>query len=273
MERPGPRSSVPTRVVRRASRASRATYWHCCGGRAQAGSIGIVRGRRPKPLPLMLLGLTLLAEIVAVALSAGLEPTYDTWMYALWAVIVSGTGALIASRHPENPIGWLFCGFALFNAVGDVAQGWGLRAAVEGWPGGAAGEWIATWIWLPSGLGLDADVPAVPRRTAAGPRLEDRAVDRRRRHGAGDAGWSLTPDRDADFASGRNPLAVACAPDRRAVGRRDDALPRRAARVGRLAGRCASAARAASSASSSSGSRSRPRPRSDPAARRSCSGT
>src|SRR4051812_35750362 len=46
----------------------RATYWHCCGGRAQAGSIGVVRGWRPKPLPLMLLGLTLLAEIAAVAL-------------------------------------------------------------------------------------------------------------------------------------------------------------------------------------------------------------
>ncbi len=171
-----------------------------------------MRGWRLKPLPLTLLGLTLLAEIVAVALSAGLEPAYDTWMYALWAVIVSGTGALIASRHPENPIGWLFCGFALLGALGDGAQGWGLRAAAEGWPAGAVGDWIATWIWLPSGLGWtltfllfpDGRLPGrrwrpVPWISAAGMVL---AI----------AGWSLTSDRDADFASGHNPFAVAWLP-------------------------------------------------------------
>jgi signal transduction histidine kinase len=164
--------------------------------------------RRLDPLPCALLGLTLLADVVAVALSAGLEPAYDTWLYAVWALTVCGTGALIASRHPENPIGWLFCGFALLNVLGDVAQGWGLRAAVEGWPGGAAGEWFATWSWLPSGLGWTLTFLLFPDGRFLGRRW--RAVAWAGGVGmlCAIAGWSLTADRDGEFASGHNPLAV-----------------------------------------------------------------
>ena len=99
-------------------------------------------------LPASLVLATLASELVAVSLSWGLEPTYDTALYAVYAVTLAGAGALIASRHPHNPIGWLFCAAALWNALAaDVAQGWGLRAAESGWSGGSVGEVIALSSW------------------------------------------------------------------------------------------------------------------------------
>jgi signal transduction histidine kinase len=97
--------------------------------------------------------LTLAAEIVAVALSFGLEPAYDTWLYAVYSVVLAGTGALVASHDPRNPIGWLFCAGGLTSAIlADAAQGWALRAAAEGWRGADAADVIAAAGRQPSGL-------------------------------------------------------------------------------------------------------------------------
>ena len=68
--------------------------------------------RRPA---VALFAATVAFEVAAIALSWGLEPHYDTLLYALYAVVQAGAGALIASRQPRNPIGWLFLWFALFN--------------------------------------------------------------------------------------------------------------------------------------------------------------
>ncbi len=95
-------------------------------------------------LPASVLAATLAVEVVAVALSWGLEPTYDTVLYAIYSVTLAGTGALIVSRHPGHRIGWLFCATVLFTGLAaDVAQGWGLRAAEQGWPAGPFAEWIS----------------------------------------------------------------------------------------------------------------------------------
>jgi hypothetical protein len=77
-------------------------------------------------LPGLLFGLTVLVEVASVALSWGLEPAYDTVMYAAFSVVSVGAGALVARRHPRNAIGWLLCGFGLFNALAaDAVQGCG----------------------------------------------------------------------------------------------------------------------------------------------------
>ena len=113
-----------------------------------------MRGWQLRPLPMVLFGLTLATELAAIVLSWGLESRYDTLLYAVYSVSLAGAGALIASRQPRNAIGWLFCTFALLNAVtADVAQGWSLRAAEEGWPGGDAAAVLAYASWQPSGLG------------------------------------------------------------------------------------------------------------------------
>ena len=105
--------------------------------------------------PAVLLAVTLVLELAAVALSWGLEPYYDTVLYAIYAVTLAGAGALIVSRYPGHRIGWLFCVAAVFTALaGDLAQGWGLRAAARGWPAGPTAEWVALWSWIPSGIAL-----------------------------------------------------------------------------------------------------------------------
>ena len=164
-------------------------------------------------IPGLLLGLTIVSEVAALLLSWSLTSQFNAVMYAVSGVVLAGAGALVAARHPRNPIGWLFCGFALLSALaGDAALGWGLRAAAEGWPGGAVGEWLAATSWLPSGFGWiltfllfpDGHLPGrrwrlVPWLGAIGLVL---AVP----------GWSLNPDRTSEFASGHNPLAVPALP-------------------------------------------------------------
>jgi signal transduction histidine kinase len=164
-------------------------------------------------VPGLLLGLTVVSEVAAVLLCWNLTSRFNTVMYAVYAVVLAGAGALIAARHPRNPIGWLFCGSALLNALAaDLSLGWGLRAAAEGWPGVAVGEWLAATSWLPSGFGLiltfllfpDGHLPGrrwrpVPWLGAVGLVL---AVP----------GWSMSPDRTDEFVSGRNPLAVEALP-------------------------------------------------------------
>lgn len=71
-------------------------------------------------------------------------------------VIYAGLGVLVASRHPKNPIGWIFAVVALLtglNALSIGVQNYGSIAA----PGRAlAGvelaRWASTWIWIPEGV-------------------------------------------------------------------------------------------------------------------------
>jgi len=61
-------------------------------------------------------------------------------------------GALIASRRPENPIGWIFCVVALSFAVAGIASAWADYALVEepgGLPFGPFMSWVAVWTWTP----------------------------------------------------------------------------------------------------------------------------
>jgi hypothetical protein len=57
---------------------------------------------RLRPLPGLLLTLTVLAELAAVLLSWRLEPAYDTLLYAVFACAFAGTGALILGRHNDT---------------------------------------------------------------------------------------------------------------------------------------------------------------------------
>ncbi len=56
-------------------------------------------------------------------------------------------GALVASRRPENAIGWLFCGAGLLFAIATLADGW--ATLTEGvWV-----AWLASWLFLPALFG------------------------------------------------------------------------------------------------------------------------
>ncbi|HWD81236.1 MAG TPA: histidine kinase [Kribbella sp.] len=168
-------------------------------------------GRRPAVAGMF--GLAVVAEIAAIALSWGLDQAYGTLLYVLFNLATVGAGAVIAWRRPENRIGWLFLGFGLLNTLAsDLAHGWGLRAAAEGWPGGPVGEAISAVSWLPSGYGWTLTFLLFP--TGRLPSRRWRAVP-----WVGAVGllismtaWALSPGRGRDFVSGRNPIAVAGLP-------------------------------------------------------------
>jgi hypothetical protein len=125
----------------------------------------------PAGLARWLFGLTVGLEAMAVVLSWGVEPRYDTVVYAVHSIVVAGAGALIAARHPRNPIGWLLLGFAVLNTViSDLAQGWGLRGAAHGWPAAEVAQWVSASSWLLSGFGWMLTFALFPDGRVAGPR-------------------------------------------------------------------------------------------------------
>jgi hypothetical protein len=95
-----------------------------------------------------LFALTAVLLLAMTLLSVGREPAFDTMLYGLLSFSLAAVGALVASRHPRNPIGWMFCGLALFGAFAESAEGWGYLAADEGLPVGEVGEWIILWSWI-----------------------------------------------------------------------------------------------------------------------------
>jgi hypothetical protein len=61
-------------------------------------------------------------------------------------------GALVASRRPENPIGWIFCGTGLLYGVQAFASGYAnyaLLGHTDSLPGGELMAWISGWIGVP----------------------------------------------------------------------------------------------------------------------------
>jgi signal transduction histidine kinase len=71
---------------------------------------------------------------------------------ALMAFALGTTGALVASRRPQNPIGWILCGGGVLGAIQAVGAAYGFWAlAVEGGrPAGALwGAWLDEWAWIP----------------------------------------------------------------------------------------------------------------------------
>jgi signal transduction histidine kinase len=178
-----------------------------------AGTIDPVKHLRLRAWPAALFIATLMIEVAAVALSWGLEPAWDTVLYAIYAVTQAAVGALILSRYPGHRIGWLFIADATFTALAaDLAQGWGLRAAEHGWPGGPLGEWfsLSSWIaagpagvllflWFPDGHLTRRGWQAVAWASVVGAAV---ALP----------GWAMDPDLGDLFIGGRNPYAVEGAP-------------------------------------------------------------
>jgi hypothetical protein len=61
-------------------------------------------------------------------------------------------GALVASRRPENPIGWIFCGTGILYGVQAFASGYAnyaLLGHAGSLPGGEVMAWISGWIGVP----------------------------------------------------------------------------------------------------------------------------
>ncbi len=82
---------------------------------------------------------------------------YDYWLEnTLSAVLFSTVGAIVASRRPENPVGWLLCLLGVAFSIGHYSSQYAiytLLAKPNSLPAGQALAWVASWI-LPPIIGL-----------------------------------------------------------------------------------------------------------------------
>lgn len=153
------------------------------------------------------------AELAAVALAWDLEPWSDTAIYAVYSIVITGAGLLVASKYTDNPIGWLMLWLGLSNALfADLAQGYGLRANERGWPAATLAEWAATasvvlqmvplmllWLLFPTGRLLSRRWLTVVAVGTAGSLLAVGA-------------YAFSARADADFVDGSNPYVVGWLP-------------------------------------------------------------
>jgi hypothetical protein len=99
------------------------------------------------------LALTLIGGIVAFDILNRSTPTEEgeppaalgVWFLLLFISFVT-VGALIASRRPDNPIGWLFCALGLLGLLVGLSEGYALyslRTRPDSLPGGELMAWLA----------------------------------------------------------------------------------------------------------------------------------
>jgi hypothetical protein len=103
------------------------------------------------------LALTALSVPLIVLLLRSDAPIYYYWLEtSMVALGYSIVGAVVASRMPESPIGWLFCAIAFsFGLVQFSAEyaTYDSLAPSPSLPGGEAFAWLTSWVWV-FGLGL-----------------------------------------------------------------------------------------------------------------------
>ncbi len=106
--------------------------------------------------------------VFSVAFIAGtwlldfLTPPVYTWeddwilldaLFVVLALVYVTVGALVASRRPENPIGWIFCGTGLIaNSLQGFAPTYAAYALGVGYgslPGGEYMAWVSEWVATP----------------------------------------------------------------------------------------------------------------------------
>src|ERR687891_2775194 len=118
--------------------------------------VGGASQRLPTWLAWALCALTLVLTALNFLLIA-LNVSLNTPAYVFWpeltslAVGYSVIGAIIASRLPNHPIGWICCAIGLIAAVDHFAGEYSLYALLaqpHPLPGGRAMLWLQSWFWM-----------------------------------------------------------------------------------------------------------------------------
>ncbi len=114
-----------------------------------------MRSRTASRLAWSLCGLSLglIACTLALAVVNGVDVQGVSFPLALMASTL--VGGLVASRRPENPVGWFFlAAAACFNLTGFAAEYIALGLA-----GSRAMAWLISWLWVPGVMLLLCFVP------------------------------------------------------------------------------------------------------------------
>jgi hypothetical protein len=99
-----------------------------------------------------LISFALLFYFLASPTPATDTPPTLTALFRILSLAFPTVGALVASRRPKNPIGWIFCGTGLLYGVQAFASGYADYALLErtgSLPGGEFMAWISRWIGVP----------------------------------------------------------------------------------------------------------------------------
>jgi hypothetical protein len=100
-----------------------------------------------------LISFGLLVHFLASPIPTTDTPPALTVLFRVLSLAFPTVGALIASRRPENPIGWIFCGTGLLTGVQAFASGYAEYAMLGhtgSLPGGEFMAWISQWIGVPT---------------------------------------------------------------------------------------------------------------------------
>ena len=97
------------------------------------------------------LTLTVLALLLlALILSHPHTHIFDDWLVStLNAVFFSTVGAIVASRRPENLVGWLLCLWALSESISHFSAQYAIYALLaqpDSLPAGEAFAWVSSWL-------------------------------------------------------------------------------------------------------------------------------
>ena len=104
-------------------------------------------------LTLMLVALGLLLFWAAIGKTPDVFSPYLLNL-CVSALSLSAVGALIASRRPENAIGWLLCASGLLFGLETFAGEYGIYTLfIErgSSPAEVMSWWLASWVWVPAG--------------------------------------------------------------------------------------------------------------------------
>ncbi|MDQ4062509.1 MAG: hypothetical protein M3122_01095, partial [Actinomycetota bacterium] len=103
------------------------------------------------------LALTALSLLLIVLLLPSDVPIYYYWLEtSMVSVGYSTVGAIVASRLPQSPIGWLFCAIAFAFAVVHFSAEYANYTSLAppgSLPGAEAAAWLTAWVGI-AGLGL-----------------------------------------------------------------------------------------------------------------------
>jgi hypothetical protein len=69
---------------------------------------------------------------------------FDVW-FMLVSLSFATVGALVASRQPDNAVGWIFCALGVCNSLAVASQGYAIYALLSAHlPGGAVANWLSS---------------------------------------------------------------------------------------------------------------------------------
>ncbi len=136
-----------------------AVRWTPLDGEAEDVSIAPMNETRARAIAWASLGVSATlcagaAVFLVLAWDVPVQPTeFGTKGYAIvWSLVIAVVGAIIASRRPSNPIGWILCGMGVLSGLLALSLEYARWALVERSgepPLGLYAAWLGEWVWIP----------------------------------------------------------------------------------------------------------------------------